>query len=199
MAVPHAQGVVDWAARESKLGNPALEKAVEQTGDADLKLALRWSQQVNADIANMVRGVPPFPFVEDCLERLTDRADMLVVSATPNEALRAEWEEHGVAKHVRAICGQESGSKKETLAVAAQYEPERALMIGDAPGDHKAAIANQCLFYPINPGAEEASWERFFKEGIDRFLSGEFAGEYQQSLLAEFETYLPAEPPWPVV
>ena len=52
-------------------------------------------------------------------------------------------------------------------------------MIGDAPGDYKAAVANDALFFPINPGAEEASWKRFYEEGIDRFLAGTFAGEYQ--------------------
>jgi hypothetical protein len=72
-------------------------------------------------------------------------------------------------------------------------------MIGDAPGDYKAAVANKALYFPINPGAEEASWRRLFEEGIERFLSGEFAGRYQEDLLAEFERYLPERPPWPVV
>ena len=71
-------------------------------------------------------------------------------------------------------------------------------MIGDAPGDYQAAVANKALFFPINPGAEEASWKRFFEEGIDRFLSGTFAGEYQKELLDEFDSYLPERPPWPV-
>ena len=69
-------------------------------------------------------------------------------------------------------------------------------MIGDAPGDYAAAKANHALFYPINPGAEEASWQRLYEEGIDRFLGERFAGEYQDRLLAEFETYLPEKPPW---
>ena len=72
-------------------------------------------------------------------------------------------------------------------------------MIGDAPGDHRAAVANGCLFYPINPGAEEASWRRLLDEGFDRFLAGTFAGEYQVQLLAEFNEFLPKLPPWPVV
>ncbi|HEX6963509.1 MAG TPA: HAD family hydrolase, partial [Lacipirellula sp.] len=94
--------------------------------------------------------------------------------------------------------GQELGSKKEVLAVAKQYATDRALMVGDAPGDFKAAEANGCLFFPINPGAEEASWQRLFEEGIDRFLDGTFAGDYQQGLLAEFNQLLPDRPPWPV-
>ena len=52
------------------------------------------------------------------------------------------------------------------------------------------------LFFPVNPGAEEASWKRLFEEGLDRFFAGTFAGKYQEELLAEFDRYLPAEPPW---
>ncbi|MDC0936077.1 HAD hydrolase-like protein [Pirellulales bacterium] len=196
--VPKPEGVIRWVAQESKLGNPALSEAANATGDPDLKLALQWSEDVNKTIAAMVRNVPPFPSVRKCLQRFSEAADMLVVSATPNAALKAEWEEHGVAQFVRAICGQESGAKKETLALASHYEPEHALMVGDAPGDYKAAIANNCLFFPINPGNEEASWARLYKEGIDRFLFGTFAGDYQKHLLDDFNAYLPAVPPWPV-
>jgi len=60
-------------------------------------------------------------------------------------------------------------------------------------------VANHALFFPINPGAEEASWKRLFDEGIDRFLAGTFAGQYQAELLAEFDRCLPDRPPWPVV
>jgi hypothetical protein len=69
-------------------------------------------------------------------------------------------------------------------------------MIGDAPGDYAAAKANNCLFYPINPGAEDASWKRFHDEAIDRFLNETFAGDYQKQLLAEFDRYLPEKPSW---
>ena len=196
--VPKPEGLINWIAKETKLGNPALERAVEATGDPDLTHALKWSKAVNESIAGMVRGVPPFPFVRKCLERFAESADMVVCSATPNEALNAEWEEHDIAQFVLAICGQESGTKKETLALSQKYGENCTLMIGDAPGDHKAAVANNCLFFPINPGNEEASWQRLSDEGIDRFIDGTFPGEYQQKLLDEFNQYLPQDPPWPV-
>lgn len=185
-----------WRKQETKLGNPALEQRVAETGDAELEHALQWSKAVNATIADVVHGVPPFPYVRESLQKLTGRADLLVVSATPNEALQKEWSEHSIDQYVSAICGQEEGTKKEILANAGQYAQGHALMIGDAPGDFRAAQANQCLFFPINPGNEDASWKRFFDEGIDRFLAGEFAGDYQQRLLDEFEQYLPEKPPW---
>lgn len=193
------QPLVDWVSRETKLGNPALEQEVQSSGDRDLKRALEWSKAVNLSVANMVRGVPPFPMVRQSLERLAKHADIVVCSATPNDALNAEWEEHDLRKFVVAICGQESGSKKEILSNASKFAPTKSLMIGDAPGDYKAAAANQTLFYPINPGAEDASWKRFYDEAIDKFLQGAYAGAYQQELLREFESYLPESPPFPTV
>ena len=192
------QSLLDWIEKETKLGNPALEKAVAATNDPGLKQTLDWSQAINNSVADMVRGVPPFPFVRESLQRLSERADIIVVSATPQEALVREWEEHDLTGLVRAICGQEIGTKAESLNVASHYPKGHTLMIGDAPGDHKAAVATDALFFPINPGAEEASWQHFHEEGIDRFFSGTFAGEYQQKLLDEFDSYLPEKPPWPV-
>ena len=140
--------------------------------------------------------MPPFPHVRECLEKLAPKADLFVVSATPNEALTREWEEHDLLKYVCAICGQEIGTKKESLANAKKYPANHTLMIGDAPGDHQAAKANAALFFPINPGHEDVSWKWLHDEGIDRFLAGTFAGDYQAKLLAEFDTYLPDTPPW---
>jgi phosphoglycolate phosphatase-like HAD superfamily hydrolase len=192
------QSLRDWIKRETKLGNPALEKVVQADGDPDLKLILEWSKAVNKAIELMVRHVPPFPFVRESLKKFNGHADILVVSATPQEALEREWEEHDLTQYVIAICGQEVGTKKEHLTTAAKYPAGHTLMIGDALGDYNAAKANHALFFPINPGAEEASWKRLYDEGIDRFLGGTFAGEYQAALLTEFDRYLPAHPPWKV-
>jgi phosphoglycolate phosphatase-like HAD superfamily hydrolase len=190
------QPLAKWVQEETKLGNPALKRAVEKTRDLDLERALAWSIAVNEDIARMVHGVPPFPFVRPCLEKLAPAADMLVCSATPGEALKREWEEHGIDQFVGTICGQEVGSKSEILAVAKEYPAGHVLMVGDAPGDHKAAVANRALFFPINPGSEEQSWQMLFEVASDRFLGGTFSGEYQTGLLNEFDRRLPTKPSW---
>ncbi len=188
----------EWAERETKLGNPALKAEVERTGDPILKHTLAWSEAVNATVADMVHGVPPFPYVRESLEELSGRADMIVVSATPGEALTREWEEHDIARYVAVIAGQEMGKKAEHLALAAKgkYPEGRVLMIGDAPGDLKAARANDALFFPVNPGHEEASWQRFYEEVCPKFLAGEYTREYEAQLLAEFDKLLPDTPPW---
>ncbi|MEX2316430.1 MAG: HAD family hydrolase [Pirellulales bacterium] len=197
--VPRPVGLDQWTIRETRLGQPALEEAIAETGDSDLQQALDWSLAVNRSIAEMVRGLPPFPYVRECLAKLAAKADMIVCSQTPQAALESEWEEHDLAKWVRAISGQERGSKQQILGEGARhYSRERTLMIGDAPGDYSAAIANGCLFFPVNPGHEEASWQRLLDEGIDRFFGGTYDGDYQQRLIDEFDKYLPERPPWPV-
>lgn len=196
--IPDPRGLRRWLAEETQWNNPVLERAAVKSEDPDLKRALTWSYAVNEAIARMVRGVPPFPYVRECLERLVDEADLLVVSATPQSALETEWQEHNIKPFVRQICGQEVGTKKECLAVAAKYPAHAALMIGDAPGDQKAAEANGCLFFPINPGREEQSWKQLYEEGINRFLGGRFAGAYQAQLVEEFHKLLPDRPPWTV-
>lgn len=167
-------------------------------GDPVLEQGLRWTEAVNAAVDDMVHGVAPFPFVRESLAAMHDKADMIVVSATPNAALEKEWNEHDIAQYVRVIAGQEMGKKANTLKLAAvpNYEPHRILMIGDAPGDMKAAKSNNALFYPINPGDEERSWQRFHEEAMHRFFEESYAGEYEAALIAEFEEYLPETPPW---
>lgn len=199
--IPAAQALRDWIARETKLANPTLAVEVERTGDPVLAQALDWSEAVNLSIADMVHGVSPFPNVRRSLELISRKADVIVCSATPCEALEREWKEHGLAPLVRVIAGQEMGSKQEHLALAIEgrYDTDKVLMIGDAPGDRKAAEANGVAFYPINPGHEEASWMRFANEVADRFLAGRYDDALRSDLVVEFELLLPALPPWKVI
>jgi phosphoglycolate phosphatase-like HAD superfamily hydrolase len=196
--VPMIEGVRRWIERESKLANPVLKAEVARTGDADLALAYQWSEAVNRTIGEVVRNVPPFPLVREALQAMQGKADAMVVSATPGEALAREWEEHDLARYVALIAGQELGSKKEHLALATtgRYDKQKVLMVGDAPGDRKAAEANGVLFYPIDPGQEDASWQRFFEEALPHFFTGTYAGPYMAEQVARFEALLPSTPPW---
>jgi phosphoglycolate phosphatase-like HAD superfamily hydrolase len=187
------------------LSNESLAQRVAETGDPELSKALAWSKAVNATIADMVHGVPPFPYVRESLAALQARADIIVVSQTPEEALVREWQEHSIDRYVstnpsgwRAIAGQERGTKSEHIRYASQskYADDHKLMIGDAPGDLKAAHDNNALFLPINPGREDESWQRFYQEGLERFFDGTYAGAYEASLVAEFDKLLPDAPPW---
>ncbi|MDA7979039.1 MAG: HAD hydrolase-like protein [Pirellulales bacterium] len=197
-------GLVNWLGKETKLSNPQLTEAIASLpADANdvqhLRQALAWSEAVNTTIEEIVHGVPPYPLVRESLERLKPHADLVVVSATPNDALQREWADHDLNRFLRAIYGQESGSKEEILTAAQGYDQGHVLMIGDAPGDLAAAQTTGALFFPINPGREEESWQRFSEQGLDRFLQGTFTAAYQQELLDEFDQCLPSQPPWPVL
>ena len=196
--IPEAPNLRKWIEVESKLGNPALEAYCKDHDEPDMHQALRWSTGVNETVADMVHGVPPFPHVRESLEKAQDFADILVCSATPHEALTREWEEHDIAKYPFSIAGQEQGKKAEHIEMAAKgkYDPAKMLMIGDAPGDMKDARAYEALFFQILPGIEDVSWKRLHDEVLDKFLAGEYAGEYESQLIEEFDSYLPETPPW---
>jgi len=197
VSVPDTGSIDRWMEREERLGNDTLKAALDG-GDEGLRPIYEWSIAVNSAIADIVKGVPPFPGVRESLNRLKGKADVLVVSQTPVEALEREWAEHGISDGVRVIAGQEMGTKTVHLQLAAakRYPAERILMVGDAPGDRKAAKANHALFFPVNPGSEEASWQTFLGEGLDRFFAGTYAGQYERELIDSFEASLPEDPPW---
>lgn len=187
---------------KSLLSDAGLKKVIEESMDSvaqkELSIVLEWSNKVNETVAAIVKEIPPFPYVRQCLKKMSKSADIVVVSATPGEALEREWQEHDIARYARIIAGQEMGSKEEHLAMTAKvkYGDNCSLMIGDALGDFKAATKNGCLFYPINPGDEVESWKRFLDEGFDKFINSTYAGDYETKLIEEFDRCLPENPPW---
>lgn len=196
---PDIPNLRKWVETETKMGNPVLTRYCETHDQADMHRTLAWSKAVNVTVGEIVKeGLPPFPFVRECLQKAQAKADMLVCSQTPTEALQREWEEQGIAQYVFAIAGQEMGTKTEHISFASEgrYKNTNILMIGDAPGDMEAARGNNALFFPINPGEEETSWQRLYEEGLDRFFGCTYAGEYEAGLIAEFEKFLPDTPPW---
>ena len=195
--IPDTKALDEWIARETKLGNATLAAEVKR-GNTGLTQVKEWSDAVNRAIEDIVKGVPPFPLFRESLDMMEARADTMVISQTPTDALEREWQEHGIRKGVRIIAGQEMGTKTEHLKFAAKdkYAPEKILMIGDAPGDFKAAKSNGALFYPIVPGDEENSWKRFHSESLDLFFTGRYAGGYEQDLIKRFDASLPENPPW---
>lgn len=197
VTMPDIQALEEWIARETKLGNATLNKEVAggNQGLAHIKV---WSDAVNATVEDLVHGVPPFPLVRETLARINEKADAMCISQTPVDALQREWSEHGIDGFVKIIAGQEMGTKTQHLEMAAKgkYAPEKILMIGDAPGDQSAAKKNGALFFPINPGKEETSWERLHGEALDRFFAGTYAGDYEAKLIAEFQACLPENPSW---
>jgi len=183
----------------NNIDNAGLQQFINSNPqDAMLKKVMEWSLAVNKAVKDIVHNVPPFALVPKCLAKAQPLADILVVSSTPEEALHHEWEAADIKKFTSVIAGQETGTKKDVLriATAGKYKENRALMIGDAPGDYAAAKANGVLFFPINPGQEDESWKQFYEEALDTFIAGKYAGNYQEDLIKKFEKLLPKTPKW---
>jgi phosphoglycolate phosphatase-like HAD superfamily hydrolase len=198
LKAPEISEIKKFVSSGKPQSNSGLKEYFANHDHPSLRTLLAWSEAVNRDIDTMVHDVKPFNLVRESLEKLASKADILVVSGTPVTALEKEWKEHGIDHYARLICGQEMGSKKDHLGLAAKgkYPDDRILMIGDAPGDHKAATANEALFFPIAPGREEKSWTLFFNEAMDRFLDGSYRGSREEGLIREFYGLLPERPGW---
>lgn len=195
---PSIEAILAWAKNSDKLSNVSLEIKIKEKQDPSLEKALLWSQAVNACFSKSEIDSSPFDGVKPALEKAQKYADIVVISSANAEALDKEWREHGIASYVKEIAGQEMGSKASCISIAKEgkYDNEYVLMIGDAPGDLKAAIDNNVLYYPIIPGKEVFSWERFNNEAFDKFINNEYKGEYQNILIKEFNEVLCSELPW---
>ena len=90
------------------------------------------------------------------------------------------------------------GTKTEHLTITTKdrYAENRVLMLGDSPGDLKAGRDVEALFFPVNPGSEDTSWQLFLDEAMEKFFNGEYAGAYESALIEKFQELLPATPPW---
>lgn len=198
VALPKLDALRAYVYSGLALGNPSLKAEVERTQDAELARLYDWSLAINVEIDTRMRPVHPFVWARRALELIREQSDAIVVSQTPEEALVKEWNLHHLHGYVDLIAGQELGTKAEHLRIAAvgKYEPHRVLMIGDAPGDHAAALKNRACFFPITPGCEETSWERFCAEAYGKFLAGTYAGAYERALTDEFSAALAEIPPW---
>lgn len=196
--LPDMTSLKEWVNIENKLGNASLRKYFESHYNPDLEKVVRWTEALNKDISEWLRDIPPFTHAVTSIKEMTVFADLIIVSQTPLEALDREWEEHDLKKYVKFIAGQEHGTKTEHIALAAKgkYPGNKILMIGDAKGDLDAAKSNGVLFYPIIPGKEDKSWERFLNEGIEKIVIGTYTGTYEESLLKVFRKSLPDTPPW---
>ncbi len=197
--VPEGKALKEFLASGNSPSEAGLKTYIASGhGEDELWRGLEWTRAIESLVAMTVRDVPPFPRVRESLQKMHEKADLMVISTTASDALQREWGEHGLAQYMAVMAGQNMGTKRQHLEFAAvgKYPNDHILMIGDAPGDRDAAKAVGALYYPICPGAEEMSWQRFYDEASEKFLNGAYAGAYEAALIAEFECLLSDTPPW---
>ena len=76
---------------KSVLSNDGLKKAIEAAkdpaGEEGIGAGAGLEHKSKKAVTDIVKGIPPFPFVRESLEKIGPKADVIVVSATPGEAL----------------------------------------------------------------------------------------------------------------
>ena len=184
--------LLNWVDTTNELSNRSLKNEIEKTNSKALKMALEWSLNVNEAIENLPKGDEPFENVKEGLEELSKKVDISVVSSANGEALNDEWSRNDLVKYLRALLGQEAGTKQHCIAELKKkgYDCDKILMVGDAPGDLQAAKNNGVRFYPILVNKEGFSWERLVGEAVPKLMNGEFDEAYQSQLIDEFNNSL---------
>lgn len=170
-----------WADTAPALSNDGVMKAMEAAeGDAKLifQKALAWSNAVNAAIVALDEALKvPYAGAAEGLAAAHQFADVAMVSSANRDAVEEEWGKFGLLQHTDIVLAQDVGSKaaciKEMLKFG--YDPNKVVMIGDAPGDCDAAEKNGVHYFPILVNHEKESWDEAVAVAYEKLRSGEYA------------------------
>lgn len=186
--VTGVENLKKWVSTTDSLSNASLEKMLAEQPSKDLELALKWSNQVNQAIKNYNGPVLAFVGVHKGLERLSRLGKVYVVSSANKEAVEEEWIDQGLMDFVTELYCQDRGKKEDVikLLIDQGHDPNTILMIGDSPGDLKAAELNQVHFYPILVGQEMQSWADLTEKIADDFTNQKYTAEREKELIQAF-------------
>lgn len=190
--IEDVETLVRWAEESDELSNASAVREAERTGSIALRKAVSWSEHVNRKIRELPEEEKkPFAGAKEAITWAHTCADVAIVSSANLDAVLEEWEKHGLLAHVDIVLAQNAGSKAACIEklLTFGYDREKVMMIGDAPGDRKAAQKNGVFYYPILVRKEKESWERM-KEAVEKLKNGSFDEAYQTMLSEEFERNL---------
>ena len=184
--------LVHWADTAPALSNDGAAKAAEAASDPDAKLvlqkALSWSKAVNAAIVQLPEELKiPYVGAKEGLAAAHIFADVAMVSSANRDAVEEEWGKFGLLEHTDIVLAQDVGSKAACINAMLKfgYDPNKVIMIGDAPGDSDAAERNKVHYYPILVNHEKESWEEAVSVAFRKLQSGEYP-EYGAQKKQEF-------------
>jgi len=174
--------LVHWADTAPALSNDGAAKAASEAEDADAKLilekALSWSKAVNAAIVELPEELKiPYAGAAEGLAAAHGFADVAMVSSANRDAVEEEWGKFGLLQHTDIVLAQDVGSKAACIREMLKfgYNPDKVVMIGDAPGDCDAAEKNGVHYYPILVNHEKESWEEAVAVAYEKLRSGVYA------------------------
>jgi len=131
---------------------------------------LRWSDLSDRVIAESTRDAVVFPHCRETLSSIAVEADLVVVSASKTEAVRADLERDDMVGLFRALLAQDFLPKSGTLrGLAGRYE--RVLFVGDTQHDVRAARSAGVPIYLVAVGREGESWAAAGAV-VRRFIAG---------------------------
>lgn len=171
-----------WAETAPALSNAAVEQAAQEQTDPQgkeiLQKALNWSKAVNAAIVELEESLKvPYDGAKEGLAAAHTFADVAMVSSANRDAVEEEWGKFGLLEYTDIVLAQDVGSKAACIREMLRfgYEPEKVLMIGDAPGDCDAAENNGVFYYPILVNHEKESWDEAVATAYGKLQSGDYA------------------------
>ncbi len=183
-----------WADTAPALSNDGVAKAIAEAGDEDarhiLEKALSWSKAVNAAIVELDESLKvPYAGAAAGLAAAHSFADVAMVSSANRDAVEEEWGKFGLLAHTDIVLAQDVGSKAACIEKMLQfgYDPQKVLMIGDAPGDSDAAQKNGVHYYPILVNHEQESWDEAIAVAYHKLQDGDYGpyGEEKQRAFLE--------------
>ena len=176
------EGLKHWVDTAPALSNAELAKAISECDFDDTRLclqkALQWSNAVNDSITRLPDELKkPYPGALEGLAACHSFADVAMVSSANRDAVEEEWEKFGLLEHTDIVLAQDVGSKAYCIKRMMEfgYDPDKVLMIGDAPGDCDAAEKNHVWYFPILVNWEEESWIELREAALDLFVAGSYA------------------------
>ncbi len=180
-----------WVAETAELSNKSLEAFTAEAGSADqcLKLAMEWSLAVNRSVAALPQSKKlAFTGVAECFAAAKEFCDIAVVSSANAKAVEDEWSENGIWQYTDVVMTQEQGSKYDCikLMLGKGYNPDKVIMVGDAPGDHAAADKAGVLFFPIVPTKETDSWKTLKDVVLAAVKAGSYKGDCMTRYVDEY-------------
>ena len=191
-AIPGVDALVHWADTAPALSNDGVAKAAAEATDPEAKLvlekALSWSKAVNKAIVALDESLKvPYNGAKEGLAAAHAFADVAMVSSANRDAVEEEWGKFGLLEHTDIVLAQDIGSKAHCIAKMLEfgYDPDKVLMLGDAPGDSDAAEKNGVHYYPILVNHEKESWDEAVAVAFDRLQAGVYA-PYGQRKKEEF-------------
>jgi len=188
-SIPGVKSLQHWADTAPALSNDGVAKAAAEAADPEAKTifekALSWSKAVNAAIVKLDEALKvPYAGAKEGLMAAHAFADVAMVSSANRDAVEEEWGKFGLLEHTDIVLAQDIGSKAACIAEMMKfgYDPNKVLMVGDAPGDSDAAKKNGVYYYPILVNHEKESWDEAINVAFDKLQSGDYApyGEEKQ-------------------